>query len=196
MSNSFERWRRTLWIWGVPLAFCVLNLLGFVVYRSVYAGEVEKLEERYDASVAELEGLRRQSAGIEAALERIEAQSQGIEQLYDVYFQTEPERFTRAIKEVKRLAREAGLDPTQFSYPLEELDQAGLVRRGIGFSVEGTYRQLRTFINFLELTDQFLTLNSIKLSETGTDSRDPRLNIRMELSTIFIAPETSERPST
>lgn len=196
MKSPFERWRRTLWVWIVPLAFCILNLLGIAVYRTAYAGDVEGLERRYLASVEELEGLRRQSAGIEAALEQIEEQRQGIEHLYDGYFQTEPERFTRAVAEVKRLAREAGLDPTAFSYPLEDLNQTDLVRRGIGFSVEGTYRQLRTFINFLELTDQFLTLNSITLSETGADSNNPRLNIRMKLSTIFVDPEFQERPRT
>ena len=71
--------------------------------------------------------------------------------------------------------------------------EQGLIQREIQFSVEGTYRQLRTFINFLELTDQFLTLRGVALSEGGAD----RLSIRLQLSTVFAAgaAEASDRGS-
>ncbi len=181
MTRPFEAWRRSLALWGLPFLFCLLNLLVLGFYFSFYAGEVERLEERNEIAAGELVEISRRSQDIEAKLDRIEAQDQNIDALYRDHFQTEAERFTRAIQEVKELARDAGLNPTAFGYPQQVLEEEGLIQRQIQFSVEGTYRQLRTFVNFLELTDQFLTLNAVSLSESGPD----RLRIRLTLSTVF-----------
>ena len=68
------------------------------------------------------------------------------------------------------------------------MEDHGLVRRNVNFGVTGTYDQLRTFINFLELTDQFLTLESVNLGG-GAAERDPRLRIRLSLATYFVRDE-------
>ena len=181
MRRPFEAWRRNLVLWGVPLAFCLVNLLVLGFFFSFYAGEVERLEKRNQDIERELAVLGQQSEQIEDVLGRIETQRQSIQRLYGERFSTEAERFTEVITEVKRLARDAGLNPTAFSYPQRPLEGEGLVQRDIEFSVEGTYQQLRTFINFLELTEQFVTLNGVSLSEGGAN----RLSIRVQLSTVF-----------
>lgn len=199
MRRPFEAWRRNPWLWGLPLGFCLLNLLILFFYRSFYAGDVERLEKDYLGAVQDLAALEQESAQIDAFLARAETQNESIHRLYQEHFQSEAERFTRAISEVKRLAREAGLDPTAFSYPERQLEQEGLIQRGINFTVQGTYRQLRTFINFLELSDQFLTLNDVTMSGGGSDPRDPQLSIRLTLSTVFAGAsprQTPEGPAT
>ncbi len=188
MKRPFEAWRRSLALWGLPVGFCLLNLLILGFYFSFYAGEVERLEAGNRSADERLAELRRQSEEIEAFLARADGQLRGVEDLYAERFQTEAQRFTRAIQEVKKLARDAGLAPTSFSYPQRVLDEQGLIQREIQFSVVGTYRQLRTFINFLELTDQFLALSGVALSEGGAD----RLSIQLQLSTVFAA-DTSDR---
>lgn len=187
--TPFEAWRRSLVLWGIPLAFCLLNLLILGFYSSFYAGEVERLEQRNRDIGQQLADLDEQSRQIEAVLDRIETQRLGIQRLYREYFATEAERFTEAIGEVKKLARDAGLNPTAFSYPQRVLAQEGLIQRQIQFSVEGTYQQLRTFINFLELTEQFLTLHSVSLAEGGPN----RLSIRVQVSTVFAAEGSAQR---
>ncbi|MEE8523137.1 MAG: hypothetical protein V3T72_04330 [Thermoanaerobaculia bacterium] len=185
MRGPFEAWRRTIWLWSLPLAFCVLDLLVFGFYHSFYAGEVERLDALYHQGEEELAALEAESQQIEDFLVRIDNQQDDIRALYEDYFQTQPERFLEAILEVRRLASEAGLKPTSFSYPQDEA--GSLIQRRIQFAVQGTYQQLRTFINFLELTDQFLALDSVSLSETGgTDT----LGIQLRLSTVFTADGT------
>ena len=44
MKRPFEAWRRSLVLWGLPVGFCLLNLLILGFYFSFYAGEVERLE--------------------------------------------------------------------------------------------------------------------------------------------------------
>ena len=168
MTSPFAVWRRNLLVWAVPMSVVVLGILGLVVYYSSFDRRVEVLEKRHQTLTDQLASMRQESEQITEFLGRIESQRRQVADLYGDHFQTEGERFTRAITEVKRLAREAGLSP-------------------INFGVEGTYRELRTFINFLELSDQFLTLEGIGLSGStgGAPNQEPSLNIGLRLVTYF-----------
>ena len=187
--NPFEVWRRNLWLWLLPVGFCLLNLLANGVYHLRFSGDVERLEERYETKTAELEAYRDQHQQIAEFLGKVEDQQEKFDVLYDEHFQTESRRFTRAISEVKRLVREAGLNPASFNYPRVALGTTGLVSRQINFSVQGTYKQLRTFINFLELSDQFLALQSVSLSEATSTGNNPTLSMGLQVSTIFVESE-------
>lgn len=199
MKRPFEVWRRKLWWWLPPLAFCLLNIGAFNFYHSAFAGRVEELQTLHGEAIGDLEALRQDRQAMEDFLGRAGGSDEGIEELYDEIFSTEADRFTKALLEVKSLARQAGLNPTAFNYPKANLEEYGLIKRGIEFSVEGTYDQLRLFINFLELTPQFITLESVSLSDSGQDQRNPKLGIRLVLSTVFADDEheaTSPESST
>ena len=184
MRSAFDVWQRNLWKWAIPLGVCVLGLVGVAVYYSSFEGRVEVLERRQQRLTENLDAYREESREIAEFLERIELQRQGVRNLYGDHFQTEDSRFTKAILEVRRLARQAGLAPNSFSYPTQS--EGGLVRRDINFSVNGTYRQLRAFINLLELSDQFLTLESITLSgDASRGNQEPTLSIGLRLTTYF-----------
>ena len=86
----------------------------------------------------------------QALLIRARTNEQQVEQLYDERFSTRSRRLTGVTAEVKELARKAGLDPRSLSYPEEEIEEFGLIKRSFVFSVEGTYVELRQFINLLE----------------------------------------------
>ncbi len=184
MTSFFDNWRRYLWLWVLPLGFCVLNLLGIAFYHSSFAGQVERLERRNQAASNTLEQIKDERSLIEDFLARIETHREDVQGLHRDRFQTEEERFTEVIGEVKRLARQAGLRPSSWNYPRSPFSGHKLVQRNINFSVNGTYDQLRNFINFLELSDHFLTLNSVSLGGTG-ESGNPSLGIQLSVSTIF-----------
>jgi Tfp pilus assembly protein PilO len=187
MHSPLLVWRRRLWLWAIPLVFCLLNLFFFAYYRASLAGGVETLQARYDKDAEKAESLRLTRRDIQKFLDRVEANDSGVENLYGERFATESERFIQVLEESRRLARQAGLNPSSFSYPDEVLAEYGLIRREINFSVKGTYEELRTFINFLELSEQFLALEGVKLSGHGKDPRNPELNIQLRVSTVFKA---------
>jgi hypothetical protein len=85
--------------------------------------------------------------------------------------------------EIRELARRAGLEPAAMSYPTEEVEEYGLVKRYFTFGVSGTYVELRQFINLLELTPSFVVLEQVTLSG-GTQGEE--LSIRLSLSTLFV----------
>ena len=93
-------------------------------------------------------------------------------------------RLTSLIAEVKKLARQAGLDAPSFSYAAVRIEEFGLVKKSIVFRVEGNYPKLRELVNLLELSDQFLILEEIRLKE----SRGSRLAIDLRIGTLFAVP--------
>ena len=174
MKSPALAWHRHLWVWVVPAAFCLLGSLGLLLYQSSFAGRVEVLEADQASALADLEQIQTEYRDLERFLETAKLGRTGIGDLYADHFSTEPRRLTTAIAEIKRLARQAGLEPSSFAYPSDAVGRYGLQRRGVTFSVEGTYGELRTFINFLELTEQFFILESVRLGSAATGSRDPQ----------------------
>ena len=115
---GLEVWRRNLTLWAVPLAVCVVGLLGLLIYYSTFDGRVQKLVERHEERTDELAAYREESQHIEEFLNKVRLQNEKIEGLYLDHFETEDRRFTRAIQEVKRLAREffRQLPPTETGF--------------------------------------------------------------------------------
>lgn len=187
-------WRARPLLWGVPLAIVAIALGLFVFYRVAYAGEVEALQGRYATETATLQTLIAQRREFESHLQRVSSSSEGVSELYLDHFSTEAERFTATIAEIRRLARAASLDPTSFSYPTVDLGELELRRVAASFNVEGTYDQLRRFINLLELSDHFLILEQVTANQgANSNEANPRLAINLTVSTIFASEELARR---
>lgn len=184
MRDQSEIWRLRLWIWLPALLFFLANAVAFSVYRFGYANRVESLEADLGEAKEQLQPQSLRRKELERLIQRAGAAEAALRQLYDEQFSTRSERLTRATAEVKSLARKAGLNPRQLSYPEEAIEDYGLVKRSFVFAVEGTYLELRQFINLMELSDSFLTLEAVTLSEAGRDA-GPELRMNLKISTLF-----------
>lgn len=194
MNGRWNVLRARPLLWGLPLAFVLLNLGIFVFYRVAYAGQVEALKRSYDSQSQVHQKLRGEREQLQRYLERLSSSSEGIDELYREHFGTEAQRLTQVRSEIKRLSSLAGLEPTALNYPRSDLEEIDLLRMGITFGVEGSYEQLRQLINLLELSDQFLALEEVSLNRTGErGSASYRLNINLRLSTIFATDELGRR---
>lgn len=185
MDPRHQVWRQRLWLWLPALLFFLLNLGVLSVYHLAFAGRslgIRGQIERRTAEAAELEARRLKLEGLYQSARSTEEK---VTSLYDSRFSTERDRLTRVIAEVKDLARRAGLQPDTITYPEEQIEDYGLVKRSFVFTVEGTYDGFRRFLNLLELSDSFLTVEQVSLSEGG--DRTPGLRIALGLSTLFKA---------
>lgn len=190
MRNVFETWTRHLWIWLLPVVVLAANLLLLGIYQGSFASRRASLESIAARAGERLVALQEDRRAMELFLVQVEQQKESIAAIYADHFATEAERFTRLLREVRNLARQAGLQPDSFSYPKEVLAGEGLVRRSITFAVTGTYEQVRRLVNFFELSEQFITLENIQLSG---DSRTDRLSIRLSFSTLFVATDEEQK---
>jgi Tfp pilus assembly protein PilO len=177
-----EIWRQRLWIWVPALVFFLANAGAFAVYKLGYAGRVESLQETLDGQARTLQELTAQQKNVEAMLARVRTNEQQVEQLFSDRLSARSRRLTGITAEVKELAQRSGLVPRTISYPEEEIEEFGLIKRSFVFSVEGTYVELRRLINLLEVSRSFLSLDEVTVSGT---SEGPELRIDLELSTLF-----------
>lgn len=181
--GSSEIWRLRAWLWVPALLFFLANATAYSIYRFGFADRVAALEEDMDERREELAPLQQEGQRLQRLIQRAESNQRLIQQLYAEKFPTRSAGMTRMQAEVKRLARQAGLDPRDFSYPEEAIEEHGLIKRSFLFSVHGTYVELRRFINLLELSPSFLTLEQVTLSGGGEDGEE--LQISLRLSTLF-----------
>lgn len=184
MKDQSEIWRQRIWIWLPALLFFLANAIAFSVYRFGYAGQVQRLESGITPLQEELTKQQQKRAVLERRLQRAHAAEVQVQKLYTERFMTRSQRLTRMIIQVKTLARQAGLNPKAISYPKQDIEDFGLEKRSFVFSVAGTYAELRQFLNLLELTDSFLTLEAVTLSEESGDE-GPELQMNLTLSTLF-----------
>jgi type IV pilus assembly protein PilO len=184
MRDQSEIWRQRLWIWLPALLFFLANATAFTIYRMGYAGQVQSLEANLEEVDKQLAPQTQKSRVLEQRLQKAKTTEVAVRKLYDDVFATRSERLTKVTTEVRSLARKAGLNPRTITYPQERIEDYGLIKRSWVFSVDGTYVELRQFLNLLELTDSFLTLEAITLSEETSDE-GPELRMSLTISTLF-----------
>ena len=184
MSRSTGVWRRRLWLWLPALALVVLNLAVLSTYRFLLAGQAQLRALRVERAESELLRLEADRAALEDLVSRAERNREKVEEFYSTWVASESELLTRVIAEVKDLARRAGVESSSFHYPEEDLEDYGLLRRSIAFTVTGRYSELRQFINLIELSDYFLMLEQVQLNDTGQG--DSTVRVRLIVSSLFL----------
>ena len=179
---SAGAWRERLWWWVPPLVIVLLNLLALGWFQLAYSGDARNVDQSLERRSAELAALRDVVDRQSEVVTRVRQNKQQVESFYGTRLATSQERLTIILREVRRLATSAGLEPSSITYPEDELAEYGLEERGADFGVEGSYVALRRLINLLELSDSFLTLEEVTLS--GRDGA-ANLRINLRLSTLF-----------
>ena len=177
-------WRSRWWWWVLPVVFCLLNGVFLSYHLSTSRSGFRQIQDEQKRQEGRLEALRESRDRLTRLLETAERNRQGVFDLYERRLATEESRLTDLIAEVKRLARQAGLDSPSFSYAAVQIEEFGLVKKSIVFRVEGNYPKLRELVNLLELSDHFLILEEIRLQE----SDGSRLGIDLQISTLFAVP--------
>lgn len=192
MIRAGELWwqRRRLWLPGaVVVLVALLALLG---YRLALAGrvglEAGEVRERRE-ELAELSARRRAA---EDLLRRARANRAALDSMYGERLGAQSRRLTAVMLQVRQLARQAGLTGVRaIDYGDLMVKDLPLRRKSIGFSAVGSYEQLRSFINLLELADSFLTLEEIQVSDS---SQTGQLGLQIRLSTLFVEEDGFEPP--
>ena len=184
MINGNGVWRRRLWVWLPALALVIVNLVVLSTYRFLLAGQALLRSSRVEKSQEELVSLESDRVALEELLNRAALNRAKVDEFYARWVARESDRLTEVIAEVKDLARRAGVQSSSFRYPEEDLEDFGLVRRSIDFTVTGTYLQLSQFINFIELSDHFLMLEDVRLRDSGQG--DSTIRVNLKVSALFL----------
>jgi Tfp pilus assembly protein PilO len=187
-----EIWRQRLWVWLPALIFFLANVGAFAVYKLGYAGRVESLQSTLDMQKQTLSQLTANQQESRIMLARVETNERQVAQLYAERLSTRRRRLTGITTEVKEIARKTGLVPRTFSYPEEEFQEYGLIKRSYVFNANGTYAELRKFISLLEASPSFLSLDELTVS---SNTQGEELSIALTLSTLFARDSAGAAPA-
>lgn len=185
MIGSAGVWRRALKIWLPGMVLLVVNLAVLSTYRFLLAGQAQMSSARVERLSDEVEALRQHRLALDEVLSRAEENRLRVEEFYERWLSSEADRLTQVITEVKKMARASGVQSSGFRYPDEVLEEFELVRRSIVFSVEGSYKELRSFIDAIERSKQFLMLEEIGVTDSG--GKESTIRVRLRVSTMFIS---------
>lgn len=175
-------WRERLWWWLPALVVLILNLFAFVWFQAVYSGAARRVDQQLEKRGVELREIQETLGRQHEVLERVRINQQQVKNFYASRLSTREERLTSILREVRDLASTAGLEPSVVDYPEDQLTEFGLEKRWVNFGVTGSYVQLRRFINLLEMSDSFLTLEDVNLNGRAEDAE---LRISLRISTLF-----------
>jgi len=188
MNPRFLPWVRLAWVWIVAVVFCLAALAvliwqtsGPMGRRGLIEGQIEQLNQEIDRLDVITNQAREERIGVAEAgetLERIDGE----------LFGKLDDRMTEVLREVGLASKGAGLLPAGFSYREAVNSKTGGVRFGIGFSVEGTYEQIRTLLVSLQASPQFLIIDSISF-KGEEDARSQILSIQLQVSTYLAEAE-------
>ncbi|MEO8032846.1 MAG: hypothetical protein ABI837_00295 [Acidobacteriota bacterium] len=178
--------RALLFVIGLILA---ANTIFFFTYRVQYEQRLHDLDSRKAQSEQNLQDAHTARAVTERQLAAFRQVQRDIDEVYNQRWSTQSERLIPLIKEVKRLAAASQLIPPSYSFSRTEpkVDQSGALNStvvGISFAVQGSYQQVRRLINLLELSPQFVIIDSISL----TSQNDQTLNLNLHVKTLFRDP--------
>jgi len=92
---------------------------------------------------------------------------------------------SKLLEELDDICAEAGLLRNRVGYHLDPEPTLGMQRLGITLPIEGSYANIRDFLNILESTSKFVIVDSMALvsEREGTEI----IQLDVSLSTLFVA---------
>ena len=174
------------------------NTVFFFTYRVQYVSRLQDFDTRQEQAQEQLDQAHAARIAAEQQLAAYKKVETDLQVLYNERWSTPMKRLTALIDEVKRLAAASHLQPPSYAFTTTESkplagttsgapskSSTGITTVGIAFTVQGTYEQVRRLINLLELSDQFVIIDSISLASAGTET-DKTLTLNIRLKTLFL----------
>ena len=190
-------WREKRLLLAILGALLAANVVFFFTYRVQYESRLREVHTRLGESETRLQQAKDRRATAERQYAAYRKVERDVQEVYNDRWSTQSARLAPLIMEVKRLAVASQLIPQTYSFSHNEsrTDQSGTLGAstvGISFQVIGTYQQIRRLINLLELSPQFVIVDSILISTQG----DQGLVLTLHVKTLFRDPNAAPAQKT
>lgn len=176
-------WRRRL----LPacLALLGLNVAAFLAYTLPRSLQRRSLSEQAAGLRAAVETERRQNAELRERARILKANAEDLQRFYHDLLGTASDALLPTLEDVEKMASEPGLKPGRRSFQPTEVKGAPLLQVVITLPLAGTYSQLVGFIERVERSSRFLTVDRVQIRKGG----DRSASLSVELSAFFRAQE-------
>lgn len=155
-------WRRFL-LWP-SLLLLGLNLAVFFAYTLPRRMQQRSLAERATELREEVAREGKADAALRGQFQVVGANTRDMQRFLKGVV-AERDGLSKVLEELEATAKELGLRPERRSYNREELDKLPLVRFEVTLPVAGPYPKLMSFLDALERSPRFVTLEKVTFQD-------------------------------
>ncbi|HVR69562.1 MAG TPA: hypothetical protein VMT87_01845 [Vicinamibacteria bacterium] len=174
------RWRRRLLL--ALAAVAGFNGVVYAAYTLPRSLGERRLADRQKALRDEIQRERAVADRKRWQAETVRSNTDDVRTFYESTVGGRTASLVPVLRAIEGMAREGGLRPGAAAYKAGEVKGAPLDRFVITMPVSGTYRQLVAFVQRLERSPHFLTLDEVRFSGAGQGGR---AELALELSCYF-----------
>lgn len=175
----------------------VVLLLGIAVNVALWAFLVRPKAQAYQAMAAgggkQLEALEERRATIEQLegyVDALEKAQNDMKTLRQDVLSTRALRMVDVNAEITGLSDRFNIPVEQVNYGTEILEREELDRYDISLPLEGSYSDLRRFLQAVESSEKFLIVEKVALRQSSDPAaRGKKLQLNIDLATYFTASE-------
>ena len=170
------------------IAVALVNGVVYAAYTLPRSLEERRLAERKTALQQEVQQERKRLSAIRAQADVLEANRADVDAFYTKTVGMRTSSMVPVLQEVESLAREGGLHPGAASFSDEPIKGGGLERFVITMPVAGNYRQVVNFIQRLERSPYFLTLDEVQVKSSSGQAGQGNAGLSLVVSAYFRSP--------
>jgi Tfp pilus assembly protein PilO len=176
-------WRRRLLL---PFVIVLgLNGAAFAAYTLPRSLQEKNREARVVTLRAEAERETRVLADLKRQTETIRKNGEDTERFFKETLGTRSKAYVGTLEDILKMAREPGLQAGNRSYHPEEVKGLPLTQVAITLPIEGTYKQLVGFLERVERSPRFLTVDKVSLRESSGKEEAAKGALSVTLSAYF-----------
>ena len=183
MSAEGPFWRRRL----LP-AFVVLlalNLLGLAAWTVPRTLRLRNATARVAEARQTAEQERARAAEARERADAIDANARDLALFYESVVDTEQADLLPTLEDIEAMARAPGLTPGRRTFRREEIEGVPLERVSVVLPLGGSYGQLVGFLQEVERSPRFLTVDRISLR----GDEDSEASLQVEMSAFMRLPQ-------
>jgi Tfp pilus assembly protein PilO len=151
------------------------------------ADRISALEEAHREFGQHLAERKRKVSLLRAEYDRVMDGRRTLQTFYDEVLSTKRERMTTVQREIRQIAGKWNINPETISYQRDVFEEDRIVKFSLVVPLDGSYENLRAFVSAVENSENFLTIESIGLSDSKEGGVILSLNVT--LVTYFLDPD-------
>jgi Tfp pilus assembly protein PilO len=182
-------WRRRLL--PVFLGLLAVNLIALAAWTLPRTLRLRNATARVEAAREAVETERAGAASVRERSAAMDANAKDLQVFYDSVVGPEELDLLPTLEEIEAMARAPGLTPGRRSFSRKEVEDVALERVAVTLPLDGSYEQLVGFLQEVESSPRFLTVDGISLRGDA----DGEGSLLVEMSAFMRLPAVVRRGS-
>ena len=168
------------------MAIILINVLALFFVVMPRRNATADLQSRYGDMRQRAANDQREIRELKDRVERLQAAEEDLRKIYDEILLPKRKGVLEIRLELEDLARSMQVKRSDFDYQYKDMPEFRVLQFGLSVPVEGSYRNIRRFINSIERSKHFLIIDRVDLS---SEDKPDALNLAFKLSTYLVEDE-------